>query len=558
MLVRAITGQQLSVKAAASIWQRLLDRFGGHAPTPEQILADDPEELRVACGFSRAKVAYLRSLAEHVISGELELDRLPDMPDGEVIRELTAVKGIGEWTAHMFLMFTLDRPDVLATGDLGVRNAAMRAYGLERPPAPAELTALAEPWRPVPHARVPIPLAQPGQRAGALTRLPSSAVMRRLVLAVVLACALPALAGCGGDDGSTDDPVSRVSEEGGLQENVRAASQPKEADFPSADGKTLNQIAEEVRGGGSTEVGLATSVFTVGEDRLAFGMIDDQGQFVYGPTVVYVAPTPDDPAEGPFVAPADVLVTEGRYRSRQAAEETDPFAAVYQAQVPFDQKGRWAVLAVTKSGNTYLAAPSEVQVNTKKADEIPDVGEPAPKAQTDTLASVQGNEDMLDTRVPPSDMHAESFADVVGKKPVALLFSTPQLCQSRVCGPVTDIALQLKAKYGDQMEFIHQEVYADNDPQKGLRPSLEQFKLRDRAVAVRRRRRRARHRAARGLVRAQGIRGCGPDGPLAASWRWSPRRWRRPRRPPPTAGRSSARRCRSTRSCSPGAPRPCS
>jgi DNA-3-methyladenine glycosylase II len=147
VLVRAITGQQLSVKAAASIWQRVVDRFGG-TPTPEQILADDPEELRVACGFSRAKVAYLRSLAEHVVSGELELDRLPAMDDREVIRELTAVKGIGEWTAHMFLMFTLQRPDVLAAGDLGVRNAAMRAYGLGRPPAPAELEALAEPWRP--------------------------------------------------------------------------------------------------------------------------------------------------------------------------------------------------------------------------------------------------------------------------------------------------------------------------------------------------------------------------------------------------------------------------
>ena len=146
-LVRAITGQQLSVKAAQAIWGRLVDRFGG-TPTPEQILADDPDELRVACGFSRAKVAYLRSLAEHVLSGELELERLPDLDDDQVLRELTAVKGIGEWTAHMFLMFTLHRPDVLPTGDLGVRNAAMRAYGLERPPAPAELQALAEPWRP--------------------------------------------------------------------------------------------------------------------------------------------------------------------------------------------------------------------------------------------------------------------------------------------------------------------------------------------------------------------------------------------------------------------------
>src|SRR5262245_15451981 len=134
-LVRGITGQQLSVKAAASIWARFLERYGGTTPTPEQILADDPEELRVAAGFSHAKVRYLRSLAERIVSGELDLKRLPGLPDGEVVRELTAVKGIGEWTAHMFLMFTLHRPDVLPVGDLGVRNAAMAAYGLDVPPS---------------------------------------------------------------------------------------------------------------------------------------------------------------------------------------------------------------------------------------------------------------------------------------------------------------------------------------------------------------------------------------------------------------------------------------
>jgi hypothetical protein len=299
--------------------------------------------------------------------------------------------------------------------------------------------------------------------------------MRRFVLGALL---VGALFGCGSDGGGSDDPVSRVPEEGGLQERVRSASSPDLGSFPSAEGKTLNQLAGEIKGGGSTEVGLATSVFTVGEQRLAFGMIDDQGQFVYGQTAVYVAPTPDDPAEGPFAAPADILVTEGRYRSRQAAEESDPFAAVYESQVQFDQKGQWAVLVVTRTGNTYVAAPSQVQVNTKQADPIPDVGEPAPKVRTDTLESVQGNEELLDTRVPPSDMHRESFDKVIGQKPVALLFATPQLCQSRVCGPVTDIALQLKAKYGDRVEFIHQEVYAENDPQKGLRQSLQQFKLR--------------------------------------------------------------------------------
>jgi DNA-3-methyladenine glycosylase II len=147
-LLRSITGQQLSVKAARAIYGRLIERFGGRPPTPEELLADDPEDLRAAAGLSRAKVASLRSLAERVVAGELRLDRLQELPDAAVIRELTAVKGIGQWTADMFLMFTLHRPDVVAVGDQGLRNAVMRAYGLDAPPTPEAFTALAEPWRP--------------------------------------------------------------------------------------------------------------------------------------------------------------------------------------------------------------------------------------------------------------------------------------------------------------------------------------------------------------------------------------------------------------------------
>ena len=316
--------------------------------------------------------------------------------------------------------------------------------------------------------------------------------MRRLVLAALLT---GAMVGCGGDDGSSEDPVSRVPAEGGLQEEVRAASQPDASAFPTTEGKTLNQLAEEIKGGGTTEVGLATSVFTVGKSRLAFGMIDDQGQFVYGPTAVYMAPTPDDPAEGPFVAPADVLITEGRYRSRQAAEESDPFAAVYEAQVEFDQKGPWAVLVVTQTGNTFAAAPTRVQVNTKKADQIPDAGEAAPKVATDTLASVGGDEELLDTRTPPSDMHARSFDEVLGTKPVALLFATPQLCQSRVCGPVTDIALQMKSQVRRRDGVHPSGGLRRQRPERGSARAAGGFPAAHRTVAVRGRRRREGHRA---------------------------------------------------------------
>jgi DNA-3-methyladenine glycosylase II len=147
-LVRAITGQQLSVRAAATIYGRLIDRFGGRPPTPVEILADEPEELRAAAGLSRAKVGYLRSLAEHVISGELELERLDALGDEQVIEELTAVKGLGLWSAQMFLMFHLQRPDVLPVGDLGIRRAIERAYALDALPSAPEMERIAEPWRP--------------------------------------------------------------------------------------------------------------------------------------------------------------------------------------------------------------------------------------------------------------------------------------------------------------------------------------------------------------------------------------------------------------------------
>jgi DNA-3-methyladenine glycosylase II len=147
-LVRAIVGQQLSVLAARAIYGRLTARFGDRPPTPQEILDDEPEELRAAAGLSRAKVGFLRSLAEHVLSGELELERLDELDDDQVIAELVAVKGLGVWTAHMFLMFHLERPDVLAVGDLGIRRAIEHAYGLQELPQAAEIERIAEPWRP--------------------------------------------------------------------------------------------------------------------------------------------------------------------------------------------------------------------------------------------------------------------------------------------------------------------------------------------------------------------------------------------------------------------------
>lgn len=146
-LVRSIVGQQLSVKAARTIYERLTALYDGRTPTPGQLIATEPERLREA-GLSRAKAAYLRDLAERAEDGRLDLALLPDRDDDEVAEMLIAVKGLGRWTVDMFLMFHLRRPDVLPVGDLGIRRAVERAYGLPGLPDAAELTRIAEPWRP--------------------------------------------------------------------------------------------------------------------------------------------------------------------------------------------------------------------------------------------------------------------------------------------------------------------------------------------------------------------------------------------------------------------------
>ncbi len=146
-IARAMVGQQLSTKAAASIWERLLEAAGGAPLHPAKLLELDREALRSA-GLSGSKVAYLRELAERVESGELELARIAELPDEDVIAELIEIKGVGRWTAEMFLIFHLGRPDVVSTGDLGIRRAVELAYGLDELPGPTELERIAEPWRP--------------------------------------------------------------------------------------------------------------------------------------------------------------------------------------------------------------------------------------------------------------------------------------------------------------------------------------------------------------------------------------------------------------------------
>jgi hypothetical protein len=290
---------------------------------------------------------------------------------------------------------------------------------------------------------------------------------RALLLTVLLAGALGA--GCGSGERSTAGDAQSPPP----SPRIVAAMHPRAADFPAVRGRTLAQLAATLVAG--PQVGLATSVYTPGSNRLAFALIGSDGGFVYGRTAVYVAARPDGPALGPFLAPADSLRARPAFRSRTSASDPGDVQAIYHAQVLLPRAGRWFVVTATRSGGQLLGGSTDVTV--RRTSRIPAVGDPAPRIHTPTLASVGGDVKRIDTRIPPDRMHAVDLAAVLGRRPVALLFATPALCQSRVCGPVTDLAAQLQAVYGRRVAFIHNEVYVENDPRKGLRPQLKAFGL---------------------------------------------------------------------------------
>src|SRR5205085_10063536 len=255
-------------------------------------------------------------------------------------------------------------------------------------------------------------------------------------------------------------------------DELAAAQRPQAGQFPTAHGQTLRQLAARVRS--AARLGAATGSFTPGKRRYAFALNTSSGAFIYAPTALYIARSPDAPAAGPFLAPADPLTVPPQYRSKQ---NTGPggIQAIYAVTVPLPHAGTYAILSLTRTPSGLLGAPGEVAV--ASSSPIPDVGQRPPAIATDTPASVNGQISLLTTRVPPDDMHSVSLHQVLGKRPVALLFSTPQLCMSKVCGPVTDIAVELERSFGSRIAFIHQEVYVDNQPSRGLRPQMKAFHL---------------------------------------------------------------------------------
>ena len=253
---------------------------------------------------------------------------------------------------------------------------------------------------------------------------------------------------------------------------LAAAEAPHTPQFPATNGRTMRQMAGLAKG--QVSLGPATGVFTPGLRRFAFALTTSSSEFVYAPTAIYLGSGPDSKAIGPFIAPADPMGVLPQYQSRQNAGPGG-IKAIYGAEVPLAHAGTYDVLALTTTPHGLIGAANTLAVAASSA--IPNVGQRPPDIATDTLASVRGDVAMLTTRLPPESMHSVSFSSVLGKKPIALLISTPELCTSRVCGPVTDVLVQLEHAFGSKLVFIHQEVYVKNNPKLGLRPQLKAFHL---------------------------------------------------------------------------------
>jgi hypothetical protein len=296
------------------------------------------------------------------------------------------------------------------------------------------------------------------------------------VLGAGAACIL-ALTSCGGSTKSTSStaPAARTHSNAGppaLVAELSAAERPARSLFPPAAGRSLKQLGALTRS--TAQLGAANGTFTPGLERLAFALTDSSQRFIYAPTAVYLATSPTAPAQGPFLAPADPMGVAPQYRSQQNSAPGG-LQAIYWTELPAPRPRVYDVLALTRTRTGLIGSAGEVAV--ARSWPIPDVGQRPPAIATGTLASAHGNMSQLTTRLPPEDMHSVSFDQVLGKRPIALLFSTPQLCTSRICGPVTDVAVALQQEFSTRITFIHEEVYANNQPTQGLRPQLKAFHL---------------------------------------------------------------------------------
>jgi hypothetical protein len=317
-------------------------------------------------------------------------------------------------------------------------------------------------------------------------------------LAFASACLLAAaalLSACGGDSDSTDSTANP---------SQPAVSRPAPSvdGFPKPFGRSLAELIKMADSHSEKLVVTpAAQVFYAGESRYPFGVSErDGGPVSDAEVALYYAHVPvpnpkakakpgskglvgkaqgealEEPAIGPFPARIESLATKPAFVSETTAADPDSAQVVYSAQVDFPENGEWRLAALIREGEE-LTATLLPGVHVGEFEAVPRAGDPAPIIHTPTAEEVGGDLSKITTRVPPDALNKVDYADALGKEPILLLFATPQFCQSRVCGPVVDVAEQAQQEYGDKAAFIHMEIFNDNDPGKHPRPQVRAFNL---------------------------------------------------------------------------------
>ncbi len=316
----------------------------------------------------------------------------------------------------------------------------------------------------------------------------------------LLVCGSLLVVGCGGGSGST----SQVNPEA---ESGKSRPAPAKSDFPTAAGKTLRQLINEP-GNQPAELKISpeAQVFYAGRNRYPFTISEKVGssgkagkEIVGAEAALYLAKLPtvrrgaksksghqesvamakqqalDQPAVGPFPARIESLATKPPFRGKTTTEVPDVASVVYSTELRLSAgEYRPAILVKEKGGLGAKLLPS---INVGEYVKIPRPGDKAPLIQTPTAKSVGGDLSKLTTRIPPDTLNKVNYAEVLGKEPILLLFATPKFCQSRVCGPVVDVAQQAQHEFEGKANFIHMEIYNDNDPSKLVRPQVRSFHL---------------------------------------------------------------------------------
>ncbi len=313
----------------------------------------------------------------------------------------------------------------------------------------------------------------------------------RLALACASLLALgAALAACGGSGNGG----------AGSAATVPSSPAPPQSAFPAPEGRTLRQFVKAADGPTELVVSPAASVFYPGDNRYPFGIAERKGREVddaevalyyaeappvkpgarsapgnKGPVAKTKAQALDQPAVGPFPARIESLGTEPEFRSA-TAEDPDTARVVYVADVPFPHDGEYRLAALIREDGE-LTSTLLATANVGEYTHVPRPGQQAPEIHTPTAQEVGGGAAKITTREPPDTQNEVDYADALGKEPILLLFATPKFCQSRVCGPVVDVAEQAKQEYGDKAAFIHMEIFNQNDPDMLVRPQVRAFHL---------------------------------------------------------------------------------